>query len=141
MGMVRTLAAGAAISIAMLGGCKGRAPPPEESVNGFIEVVMPDGAKDDTVLIFAPPNCPRESAQRARELHEFLVQKEIPATMTNRYSLRYTDNSEAFRAKLQRTAGVMEGDIPIVIINGWGKSNPTPTQVAAEYERTTRGKS
>ena len=41
----------------------------------------------------------------------------------------------------KRTAGVMEGDIPIVIINGWGKSNPTPTQVAAEYERTTRGKS
>ena len=80
-------------------------------MNGFIEVVMPDGAKDDTVLIFAPPNCPRESAQRARELHEFLVQKEIPATMT------------------------------IVLINGWGKSNPTPTQVAAEYERTTRGKS
>jgi hypothetical protein len=140
--MGRTLAAAAAISIVMLAwGCKGRAPPAEESVNGFIEVVMPDGAKDDTVLIFAPPNCPRESAQRARELHEFLVGKEIPATMTNRYSLRFTDDSEAFKAKLQRTAGVMEGDIPIVLINGWGKSNPTPTQVAAEYERTTRGKS
>ncbi|HVT34202.1 MAG TPA: hypothetical protein VHE37_01355, partial [Nevskiaceae bacterium] len=35
---------------------------------GFLSVPMPSGAKPDTVLIFAPLNCPREGARRANEL-------------------------------------------------------------------------
>ena len=112
----------------------------EKSVNGFIEVVMPDNAKEDIVIIFAPPNCPREAGQRARALNERLTQLDIPNVMSSSYSLRFNESSEAFQAKLKRTAAIMEGEIPAVLINGMGKSNPTAEEVAAEYERTTRGK-
>jgi len=112
----------------------------EKSVNGFIEVVMPENARQDMVIIFAPPNCPREAGQRARALHERLTKLEIPAEMSSRYSLRFTDNSDAFKARLKRTAAIMEGEIPAVLINGMGKSNPSAAEVAAEYERTTRGR-
>lgn len=37
-------------------------------------------------------------------------------------------------------AAIMEGEIPAVLINGMGKANPTAEEVAAEYERTIRGK-
>ena len=40
----------------------------EKSANGFIPVVMPDGAKTNTVVIFAPVNCPSSAAQRAQTL-------------------------------------------------------------------------
>jgi hypothetical protein len=135
------IAAAAAIAAAMLAGCaKSELEKAEKSVNGFIEVHMPDNAKPDTVMIFAPPNCPREAGQRARDLSEQLTKLEIPNELTGRYGLRYTDNSEEFRAKLKRTAAIMQGEIPAVLINGMGRSNPTAEQVAAEYERTTRGK-
>ena len=135
------IAAVAAIAAAMLAGCaKSEYEKAEKSVNGFIEVHMPNGAKPDTVMIFAPPNCPREAGQRARELSEALTKQEIPNVLTNRFSLQFTDNSAEFQAKLKRTAAIMEGEIPAVLINGMGRSNPTPEQVAAEYERTTRGK-
>ncbi len=135
------IAAAAAIAVAMLAGCaKGEYEKAEKSVNGFIDVQMPDNAKPDTVMIFAPPNCPREAGQRARDLSERLTKLEIPNELTGHYGLRFTDNSEEFRARLKRTGAIMEGEIPAVLINGMGRSNPTSEQVAAEYERTTRGK-
>jgi hypothetical protein len=139
---VRTIQAAAAIAVLLLAAACGKSvyEKSEKSVNGFIEVHMPDNAKQDTVMIFAPPNCPREAGQRARALQERLAKLEIPAEMTNRFSLRFTDNSPEFRAKLERTAAIMEGEIPAVLINGMGKSNPTAEEVAAEYERTTRGR-
>lgn len=128
------------VAAILLDGCKSRVAEAEKSVNGFIDVVMPSNAKEDTVIIFAPANCPREAGQRARELNERLSQLDIPNVMSASYSLRFTDNSDEFKAKLKRTASIMEGDLPAVLINGMGKSNPTAEQVAAEYERTTRGK-
>ena len=41
---------------------------------------------------------------------------------------------------LSSSAAIMEGEIPAVLINGMGRANPTAEQVAAEYERTTRGR-
>src|SRR5258706_7943715 len=112
-------AAAAGIAAAMLAGCaKSEFEKAEKSVNGFIEVHMPDNAKPDTVMIFAPPNCPREAGQRARELSERLTKLEIPNELTGHFGLRFTDNSDAFRAKLKRTATIMEGEIPAVMING-----------------------
>jgi hypothetical protein len=139
--LMRVLAIAAVVVAAFLvEGCKSRVAEPEKSVNGFIDVVMPGNAKEDTVIIFAPANCPREAGQRARELNERLTALDIPNVMSANYSLRFTDDSDAFKAKLKRTAGVMQGDLPAVLINGMGKSNPTAEEVAAEYERTTRGK-
>ena len=39
-------------------------------------------------------------------------------------------------AAFKRTSVVMEGEIPAVMMNGMGKSNPTLDEVLAEYERT-----
>ena len=115
----------------------------EKSVNGFIEVAMADGAQPDTVFIFAPPNCPSLQAERARELERGLKARGIPATITSHYSLRYTETSDELQARIKRTMAVLDAparDAPPVFVNGMGKRNPTLEEVAAEYERTTRGK-
>jgi hypothetical protein len=36
--------------------------------NGFVPVIMPDGAPADTVLILAALNCPSAQAQRANDM-------------------------------------------------------------------------
>ena len=110
----------------------------EKSVNGFIDVAMPGGARDDTVIIFAPQNCPREASQRAQALHARLKELDIPSVVSSSYSLSFTDRSEEFKAKLERTNGVMRGEIPIVLVNGMGKPNPTAEEVVAEYQRTSQ---
>ena len=139
----KILAVAAAILVALLlGGCRSKTAydTAEKSASGFVDVAMPSNAKDNTVIIFAPLNCPREAGQRAQALHERLKQLEVPNMMSNSYSLRFTDNSEEFKAKLQRTNAVMQGELPIVLINGMGKPNPTAEEVVAEYERTSQGK-
>jgi hypothetical protein len=113
----------------------------EKSVNGFVEVVMPDGAKPGTVIVFAPPNCPSKEAQRARSIHERLTAAGIPAVMSSSYSVRSAETSEEFQARLKRTQSVLsQGRIPIVFVNGMARGNPSAAEAAAEFERTSRGR-
>jgi hypothetical protein len=111
---------------------------PEASVNGFIPVVMPDGARADTVIIFAPPNCPSKEYNRARSLQEKLAALGVPTVMSSHMSI--SDAGRYSQADLDRTKSVMEGTIPAVFVNGMARANPDFQQVAAEFERTTRGK-
>ncbi len=99
--------------------------------NGFVPVEMPDGAPANTVVILAPLNCPREAGQRAEALAKRLTEMGIPNLKTNHYSVQDV-RLERFDA-LNRTAVILRGEIPIVMINGRGKANPTIDQVTAEY--------
>ena len=111
---------------------------PEASVNGFIPVVMPDGAHANTVIVFTPPDCPSRALNRARSLQEKLTGLGVPYVATSSYSLTGVERHD--EADIQRTKAVLDGTIPAVFVNGMGRANPDAHQVAAEYERTKRGR-
>jgi hypothetical protein len=101
--------------------------------NGFVSVAMPDGAPADTVLIFAAQNCPSAQAQRADAMAMQLSQMGVPNRRTNNYSVAHVTREQM--PLLTHTNEVMSGEIPIVLINGMAKANPTVDEVASEYNR------
>lgn len=108
----------------------------QDSPNGFISVIMPDGAAANSVVILAPVNCPSDGAQRADALASQLTGMGIPNVRSSSYTTNITDPSEEQRAAADRAVSVLNGQVPAVFINGMAKSNPTAEEVAAEYERT-----
>lgn len=103
---------------------------------GFISVVMPDGARPNTVIILAPENCPSDAAQRADALSSQLTQARIPNARSHSYSANLVDSSDKERAALQRAVDVMNGEVPAVFVNGMAKANPSFDDVVSEYRRT-----
>ena len=106
------------------------------SPNGFLPVLMPDGAVPNKVLVFAPLNCPREGAQRARALSQDLTNRGISNALTDRYSLAAVSPGPDTAAAVKRTSAVMSGELPIVLVNGMGKANPSTAEVVAELAQT-----
>ncbi len=106
------------------------------SPSGFLPVPMPDGAARNTVLVFAPLNCPREGAQRANALTEKLTSLGIPNVKTDHYGSQVFEPTPEIEASFKRLNVLMKGEIPIVMINGMGKANPSAEEVVAEFRRT-----
>jgi hypothetical protein len=113
---------------------------PDVSVNGFVHVVMPDGAKADTVLIFTPPGNSSKVESRAKSLRDMLVRLGIPTVRIDQYPVSHTGSSEELASRLKRTKDVLEGSYPVAFVNGMARTNPSAAVVAAEFERTKRGK-
>ena len=97
---------------------------------------MPDGAARNTVMVFAPHNCPREGAQRAAALTRALTRLGISNVRTSHYGAQVYEPNSDTEAGFRRLSVVMNGEIPIVLFNGMGKANPTVDEVVAEYRRT-----
>lgn len=106
------------------------------SPSGFLPVPMPQGSSPNTVLVFAPLNCPREGAQRARALTQRLKELGISTVETNHYGAQIFEPSPEAEAGFKRLNIVMMGEIPIVLINGMGKANPSIEEVVSEFKRT-----
>lgn len=106
--------------------------------SGFLPVPMPDGAERDKVLIFTPLNCPKEGAQRAAALADKLTAAGIDNIKTSHYGAQAFANTEENHAAYKRLDVVMRGEIPIALINGMGKANPTADEVIAVFRRTRR---
>jgi hypothetical protein len=100
---------------------------------GFVPVPTPAGSPSDTVVILAALNCPSAAAQRADTMANRLTQLGIPNTRANHYSVSISDHAQM--PLLQRTSIVLGGEIPVVIINGMAKANPTVDEVASEFRR------
>lgn len=106
---------------------------------GFVPVPMPAGFEnDDSVLIFAPDNCPKEGAQRAAAISAGLTAQGIPNVRTSRYEAQAFEPTHENLASYKRLDTVMTGEIPIVLVNGRGKANATLEDVVAEYNHTKR---
>lgn len=101
--------------------------------NGFVPVATPADATPGTVLILAALNCPLAPAQRAAAMAQQLTQLGIPNRRTNNYSATITRRDQM--PLLARTNAVLTGEIPIVIVDGMARANPTVDEVAAEYRR------
>jgi len=106
------------------------------SPNGFMPILMPDGSEPNTVIVFAPVNCPKEPAQRADALAERLTREGIPNRRSASYSIQLATATDEQIAAMRRTDVVMRGEIPAVLVNGMGKANPKVEEVIAEYRRT-----
>ncbi|MCX4028068.1 hypothetical protein H0A36_25010 [Endozoicomonas sp. SM1973] len=100
------------------------------NLNKFIPVVMPNETKTNHVMILAPANCSREEARRARELADQLTKLGIPNSLISSVSFRFTKEQEQ---KMQQTANILNGKVPIVLFNGLGQENPSTEMVVATY--------
>ncbi|HJR74367.1 MAG TPA: hypothetical protein VJ806_12085 [Luteimonas sp.] len=101
------------------------------SPSTFAEIPLPDGVPAKGVVIFTPQNCPSEAAQRARRLMGRLSDHGVPYRQTDSAEFSSLTSQE----QADRVTAVMNGDIPIVYVNGRAKANPTPEEVIAEYRR------
>jgi len=103
------------------------------SEHGFVAMPLPSGMAVRGVVIFAPENCPSEAAQRADALARQLASKGIPVTRS--HSANFIFDTDPGRAVLDRINTVMQGEIPIVFVNGRGRANPRVDDVLSEYTR------
>jgi hypothetical protein len=102
-----------------------------QDTNGFVPVQTSPGIPSDKVIILAAVNCPSAAAQRADTMAKRLTEMGIPNTRANHYSASITDRDQL--PLLQRTSIVLGGEIPVVIVNGMAKANPTVDEVASEF--------
>ncbi len=103
-----------------------------EDVNGFVPIPMGVGAPRNEVIILAPVHCPSDGAKRADELERYLNARGVPNVRMTQYSIaRVTPDMQS---DLQRANAVLSGTIPIVVIDGRGKANPTADEVVDEYQ-------
>jgi hypothetical protein len=100
------------------------------SPNGFVALPTMAGGSPGQVVVFAPENCPSEAAARADSMARQLASRNIPSLRSHDVSFTATDPDPAIGERLN---SVMNGELPIVFVNGRGKANPTLDQVIAEY--------
>ena len=103
------------------------------SQNGFITLPPVDGGNASVVMIVAAENCPEEDARRADFLADQLASNGIPVARAHNvhFSIQNGDASVA-----KKVMSVMNGELPIVLVNGRAKSNPRLEEVIAEYKAT-----
>ena len=101
--------------------------------NGFVPILTSGDEMADTAVILAALNCPSAQAKRADAMARQLTQMGIPNRRANNYSLSRVTRDQM--PLMSQTNAVLTGEIPIVIINGMAKANPTADEVAAEYRR------
>jgi hypothetical protein len=82
-------------------------------------------------IVLAALNCPSAQARRADALATQLTRLGIANQRANSYFASITSRDQM--PLVERTNAVLGGDIPIVIINGRAKANPTVEEVQSEY--------
>ncbi len=107
-----------------------------QSPNGFVEVFMPSGLKNNKVYIMAPQNCPKEAGRRADALERELREFGIPVERNSSGSVSPPGSTEDQQAKFKRTVAILKGEIPAVFVNGMAKPNPHIDEIISEYKRT-----
>ena len=88
------------------------------SSNGFIALPTLVNADPKQVVVFAPENCPKESAQRSDALAQSLIQRNIPSVRSHDVSFTSSDPDPAIGARLN---SVMNGEFPIVFVKEGGR--------------------
>jgi hypothetical protein len=103
---------------------------PAVSGNGFVLMPQVGGHSGRSVLVIAAENCPLEDAARADRLTADLQSNGVPVQRTHNVSFTFDAPDPA---AMQRMQSVMSGQLPIVIVRGRGKANPSLGEVLAEY--------
>lgn len=101
--------------------------------NGFVPVLVASGTPKNTAVILAALNCPSAQAKRADAMASRLSELGIPNFRSSSYGVGGVTRDQA--ALIEQTSAVLGGEIPVVIVNGMAKANPTIDEVVAEYRR------
>jgi len=104
---------------------------------GFIEFEMPQGARNNEVLIVAAQNCPKDGAVRADRLAREMAERNIRYRRSSGVSFSVPQNADV-DTFVRRNNAIMNGEVPIVFVNGRVKSNPDLEEVVAEYAEATQ---
>jgi hypothetical protein len=104
---------------------------------GFVEFAMPEGAKNNEVLIVAAQNCPHEGAVRADDLVREMAERNVRYRRSSHVSFSMPPDADVDSFS-RRSNAIMNGEVPIVFVNGRVKSNPGLDEVIAEYAEATR---
>jgi hypothetical protein len=99
--------------------------------NGFVPIATAQAGASNVAIVLAALNCPSAQARRADALAEQLTRLNVPNQRANSYYASITSRDQM--PLVNRTNEVLGGEIPIVIINGRAKANPTVEEVRAEY--------
>jgi hypothetical protein len=102
---------------------------PAQSNATFVVLPAVAGANPTRVMVIAAEDCPEAAARRADDLAERLARDGIPVTRAHNVSFPAVNGAD----ELQRVNRVMHGELPIVIVHGRAKANPTFDEVLAEY--------
>ncbi len=100
------------------------------SSNGFVLLPGTSTTASNAVQVIAAEDCPEEAARRADSLAEQLSSKGIPVTRTHSISFTVASGDPA---DAQRISSIMSGELPIVLVRGKARSNPSLDEVVAEY--------
>jgi hypothetical protein len=134
---------GAAVAIVWLGWNQHRAHVEARAIaeltddRGFVEFTMPQGAKNNEVLIVAAQNCPKDGAVRADRLAREMAERNIRYRRSSGVSFSVPQNADV-DTFVRRNNAIMNGEVPIVFVNGKVKSNPGLEEVIAEYAEATQ---
>ena len=103
--------------------------------NGFLDLATPTGADPRKVWIVAAANCPKEGARRAETLAHDLSERDVVFERHASVSFALGADDPAL---VRRLDSVLNGETPIVFVNGRIKANPALDEVLAEYEVAQR---
>jgi hypothetical protein len=107
----------------------------KSAIASFVAVAAPDQAEPAQVLVIGP-TCNSVAGVRTRQLADRLAQAQIPYKHTDSFSFSVS-NPEDFQG-ISRLNQVMQGDAPVVFVNGRAKANPQFEEVVAEYSSMPR---
>ena len=99
--------------------------------NGFVPIATAPGSARNVAIVLAALNCPSAQAQRADALAAQLTRLGVANQRASSYYASITSRDQM--PLVNRTNEVLGGEIPIVILNGRAKANPTVEEVQAEY--------
>ena len=138
MSAVRFVLLGAVVGMAWLGWNQHKAHVEARAIaaltdeRGFIEFEKPQGAKNNEVLIVAAQNRPRDGAVRADRLAREMAERNIRFRRSSGVSFSVPQGADV-DTFVRRNNAIMNGEVPIVFVNGKVKSNPGLDEVIAEY--------
>ena len=81
-------------------------------------------------------NCPEAAAQGADSLVAELAHKGIP--VERRYGISFTMQGDVDNEVMGRISTLMNGLLPLVLVNGRAQTNPSLEAVMAEFHRARK---
>ena len=102
---------------------------------GFVPILAGGNSPPNTAVVLAALNCPSAQAKRADAMASRLSELGIPNARANNYRVGGVTRDQS--AMIEQTSAVLDGEIPVVIVNGRAKVNPSAEDVVAEMRRGT----
>ena len=102
---------------------------------GFVPILAGGNSPPNAAVVLAALNCPSAQAKRADAMASRLSELGIPNARANNYRVGGVTRDQS--ALIERTSAVPGGEIPVVIVNGRAKVNPSAEDVVAEMRRGT----